>query len=116
MNKNWLYVLIAGLLEIYWVSGIKHSVTWYEWAGTLIAIMISFYVLIQATKKLPIGTVYAVFTGIGTAGTVLTEILLFGEPVVVAKIALVALLLTGVIGLKLITKEEDTSDAKGMSH
>ncbi|MCG7316421.1 DMT family transporter [Brevibacillus laterosporus] len=106
MNRNWTYVLVGGLLEIIWVSGIKHSSIWYEWAGTLITITLSFAVLIRATKNLPIGTVYAVFTGIGTAGTVLTEMLLFGEPFHLAKVILVALLLVGVIGLKLITTDD----------
>ncbi|MED1786596.1 multidrug efflux SMR transporter [Brevibacillus laterosporus] len=106
MNRNWTYVLVGGLLEIIWVSGIKHSSIWYEWAVTLITITLSFAVLIRATKNLPIGTVYAVFTGIGTAGTILTEMLLFGEPFHLAKVILVALLLVGVIGLKLITTDD----------
>ncbi|QOS99790.1 multidrug efflux SMR transporter [Brevibacterium sp. JNUCC-42] len=106
MNRNWKYVLIAGLLEIIWVAGIKYSSHWYEWVGTLIIIALSFYFLIRATKNLPIGTVYAVFTGIGTTGTVLTEMLLFGEPFHLAKLGFVALLLAGVIGLKLITSDD----------
>ncbi|PCN45897.1 QacE family quaternary ammonium compound efflux SMR transporter [Brevibacillus laterosporus] len=114
MNRNWTYVLIAGLLEIIWVSGIKHSSTWYEWVGTIITIALSFIVLIRATTFLPIGTVYAVFTGIGTTGTVLTEMLLFGEPFHLAKISLVALLLIGVIGLKLITSDDSNTNETKM--
>jgi paired small multidrug resistance pump len=59
-----------------------------------------------AGRKLPVGTVYAVFVGLGTAGTVLSEIIFFGEPFKVEKIILILLLLAGVIGLKLVTKDE----------
>lgn len=106
-NKGWVYVLIAGIIEILWVSGLKHSAAWWEWALTVIAIGISFVVVIRAAKILPVGTVYAVFAGIGTAGTVLTEMLLFGEPFNIVKILLVLVLLSGVIGLKLVTGEKE---------
>ncbi len=81
MNRYWLYVLGAGILEVVWVSGLKYSNTLVEWGATTLAIVGSFAVLIYTTNFLPIGTVYAVFTGLGTVGTVLTEIILFGEPV-----------------------------------
>jgi len=114
MNRNWMYVLIAGILEVVWVSGLKYSETWWQWALTITAICLSFELIIRAAKKLPVGTVYAVFTGLGTGGTVLTEILVFGEPFNLTKAFFIMLLLGGVIGLKLIT-EEDTEDAATVS-
>lgn len=105
MNRNWLYVLLSGLVEILWVTGLKHAGNVWEWLGTLIAIVASFYLIIEAAKRLPVGTVYAVFTGIGTAGTVVTEMLVFGEPFNLTKVLLIGVLLAGVIGLKLVTVE-----------
>ncbi|MDK8181543.1 multidrug efflux SMR transporter [Paenibacillus sp. UMB4589-SE434] len=102
-NKHWLLVVLAGVIEVIWVTGLKHSTLWWEWLITVIAIIISFKVLIDAAKHLPLGTVYAVFTGLGTAGTVLTEMLVFGEPVKLLKLLFIATLAAGVIGLKLVT-------------
>ncbi|MBP2001848.1 paired small multidrug resistance pump [Paenibacillus shirakamiensis] len=107
MNRNWLYVFIGGLIEIIWVSGLKHSSTWWAWLITVLAISLSFWLIIEASRRLPIGTVYAVFTGIGTAGTVITEMLVFGEPFRWSKTVLIMLLLAGVMGLKLITDQND---------
>ena len=105
MNKYWLAVLFAGMFEVVWVAGLKHSDSLLEWTATLIAVVASFYVLIIATHYLPLGTVYAVFTGIGTAGAVLTEMVIFGEPFNFYKILLIGTLLIGVIGLKMVTGE-----------
>ncbi|PYE50724.1 multidrug efflux SMR transporter [Paenibacillus barcinonensis] len=110
MNRNWLYVFIGGIIEIVWVSGLKHASSTWEWVLTAIAIVISFALIIAASKRLPVGTVYAVFTGIGTAGTVLTEMLLFGEPFRLAKVLLIGLLLCGVIGLKLVTDQQESKE------
>ena len=106
MNKDWIKVLIAAVFEVLWVIGLKHSDSLLDWTGTIVAIVISFYGLIMAGRKLPVGTVYAVFVGLGTAGTVFSEILFFGEPLKMEKIILVLVLLAGVIGLKLVTDEE----------
>lgn len=105
MNRNWNLIWIAGLLEIGWVIGLKHSYDAWTWAGTILSLGLSTYLLIRSTRTLPVGTAYAVFTGIGTAGTVLAEMILFGEPFRIVKILLILLLLTGVIGLKVITAE-----------
>ncbi|WP_018754654.1 DMT family transporter [Paenibacillus terrigena] len=107
MNKHWLMVLIASMLEVVWVSGLKHASTWYEWLGTVIIIAICFTVFMRASKALPLGTVYAVFTGLGTAGAVIAEMLFFGEPFNLIKILLIALLVAGVVGLKSITKPKE---------
>lgn len=103
MNKTWLSVIIAAVFEVGWVTGLKHANNLWEWSVTAIAIFISFYLMIMASRYLPVGTVYAVFVGLGTAGTVLAEILLFGAELHVSKIALIGLLLIGVIGLKLLS-------------
>jgi len=98
-------VFFAGFIEVAWVSGLKHATNWLEWAGTILAIVISFFIMIYTTNHLPIGTVYAVFTGLGTVGTVITEILLFDEPIDFMKIVLILILLIGVIGLKMVSNE-----------
>ncbi|ANE48529.1 multidrug resistance protein SMR [Paenibacillus swuensis] len=106
MNQSWLKVFLAAFFEVGWVIGLKHSVTWWQWGATVVAITVSFYALIAASRKLPVGTVYAVFVGLGTAGTVLAESFLFGETLYGIKIALIVLLLVGVIGLKATHGEE----------
>ena len=112
-NKGWMYVLLGGLFEVGWVSGLKHSSNIWEWLLTLIGISISFWLMINASKLLPIGSVYAVFTGLGTAGTVVAETLLFGEPFSLAKTLLILLLLGGVVGLKLVTDSHGEDDTAG---
>lgn len=106
MNKDWVKVIIAAFFEVFWVIGLKHADNIWAWTGTIIAIIISFYLMIMAGRKLPVGTVYAVFVGLGTAGTVFSEILFFGEPFKVEKVLLILILLAGVIGLKLVTKDQ----------
>lgn len=106
MNRSWLYVLIGACFEVLWVMGLKHADDVLTWTGTIIAIALSFGLLIRAIAlKIPVGTAYAVFTGLGTTGTVLVEMLLFGEEFSLTKILLIALLLTGVIGLKMVTTD-----------
>ena len=107
MNRDWFQVVIAAAFEVFWVIGLKHASDFWTWTGTLIAIIISFYLMIMAARKLPVGTVYAVFVGLGTAGTVFSEILFFNEPVQVSKIFLILFLLAGVIGLKTVTETKE---------
>ena len=107
MNKEWMKVFIAAFFEVFWVIGLKHADDVWAWIGTIIAIAVSFYLMIMAGKTLPVGTVYAVFVGLGTAGTVIADILFFGESFNITKIGLIALLLIGVVGLKLVTKEQE---------
>lgn len=111
MNKTWLSVIIASLFEVGWVIGLKHAAGFWEWALTVIAIIVSFTLMIAAARSLPVGTVYAVFVGLGTAGTVLAEILLFDAPLKAGKIGLIGLLLLGVIGLKLLSKDKQKEAA-----
>lgn len=103
MNKNWIKVFVAAFLEIFWVIGLTHAYDFWTWTGTVIAIIASNYLMITAAQVLPAGTVYAIFVGLGTAGTVIAGILFFGDPFKWGKILLIAILLVGVIGLKIVT-------------
>ena len=111
-NSEVLKVVGAAVFEVMWVIGLKHASTMWEWLITVVAIIISFYVMISASTKLPVGTVYSVFVGLGTAGTVVADMVLFGEPFKLMKLVLVVILLAGVIGLKMVTKE---AEVKGES-
>lgn len=111
MNRYWIVLLLGGLFEIGWVSGLKHANSLLEWSLTLIAIAISFAAIGYASSALPVGTVYAVFTGIGAAGTVLAEAFVFGMALKPAKVALVILLIIGIAGLKLTTSKEEKGAA-----
>jgi paired small multidrug resistance pump len=106
-DKYWTVVLLAALFEVIWVTGLKHADQLWSWVITIIAIAVSFSGLIYASKHLPTSSVYAVFVGLGTVGTVLTEMIWFGVPFNWAKAALVTVLLVGVIGLKLRTTSKD---------
>lgn len=111
MNKTWLSVLIAAVFEVGWVIGMKHASGVIEWGATLVAIILSFTLMIRASRFLPVGTVYAVFVGLGTTGTVLAEIIWFGLPVQIEKLLLIAVLLAGVIGLKVVSDEKKKEEA-----
>lgn len=102
MNRSWIFIFVGAFFEVIWVIGFKHAEDPASWTATIVSLAVSFYLIIAASTRLPVGTVYAVFTGLGTAGTVLAEMVLFDEPVRLAKLLLIALLLAGVMGLKLI--------------
>ncbi|MFZ3576718.1 DMT family transporter [Virgibacillus sp. DJP39] len=106
LKNEWNIVFVAGLFEIGWVVGLKHADSLLGWIGTVISIYVSMQLLIIASKKLPVGTTYAVFTGIGTAGTVILDIVMFDEPFSLLKISLIIVLLGGVMGLKTVSFEE----------
>ena len=112
MRTDWLKVLIAAVFEVCWVIGLKHADDFWSWVGTAVAIFVSFYLMIIAGRKLPVGTVYAVFVGLGTAGTVLAEIILFVEPFKFGKIALIVVILSGVTGLKLLSSQPEKEGEK----
>jgi quaternary ammonium compound-resistance protein SugE len=100
----WLYLFIAGLLEIGWAIGLKYtegfSRLWPS-VATGISMILSVGFLGLALKTLPVGTGYAVWTGIGTVGTVILGIALLGEPATLVKLLCVGLIVAGIIGLKL---------------
>ncbi|MBQ0139169.1 MAG: multidrug efflux SMR transporter [Kurthia sp.] len=103
--KNWGIVIFAAILEVCWVIGLTHANTWWEWVLTIFAVVFTFKLLLDAGNHLPVGTLYAVFVGLGTAGTVLSDIIFFGAPIEFMKIFLIVLLLIGVIGIKMVTPD-----------
>jgi quaternary ammonium compound-resistance protein SugE len=99
----WIYLLIAGLLEIAWAIGLKQTEGWTRLVPSVITVVLmigSFYFLSLAVRSLPIGTAYAVWTGIGTVGAAILGIVLFDEPRDLVKIACILLIVAGVVGLK----------------
>ncbi len=102
----WVYLVLAGLFEVAWAVGLKYTEGFTRlWPSlaTLAAIAASLGLLGLALRDLPLGTAYAVWTGVGTAGTVLLGILLFGESAEVLRLACIGLILAGIVGLKLVT-------------
>src|SRR6056297_535012 len=103
----WLNLLIAGLFEISWAVGMKYTNGFSKTGPTIlvvIAMLLSLYFLNQAIKTIPHGTAYAVWTGIGIAGTALLGMILFDEPVKLMRIFFISLIMISIIGLKVITK------------
>ena len=101
----WLYVFIAGVFETVWAIGMKYSDGFSRpWPSvlTIAAMLISFVLLSYAMKTLPVGTTYAVWTGIGAAGTALMGMLLFGESREAARILCIGLIIAGILGLRLV--------------
>jgi quaternary ammonium compound-resistance protein SugE len=99
----WIYLILAGIFEVVWAMGLKYSQGFTRLYPSLITIagmLVSFYLLSVAIRTLPIGTAYAVWTGIGALGAVVFGILFFNEPASVARIVFICLLLIGIIGLK----------------
>lgn len=113
MKMRWMQVVAAAIFEVMWVSGLKYADRIAEWAGTALALYISFRLMLSAGKRLPVGTVYAVFVGLGTAGTALAEMLIYGAAFAPVKLALIAVLLAGVAGLKRMTPDSDPDGTKG---
>ena len=111
MSKNlaWLLILIGGICEVAWVSGLKYADTLPLKALTGVGIAFSFTCAVLAMKRLEVSIVYSVFVGIGTGGVVIAEIVLFGEEASLIKIALISTLMLGVLGLKCSVKESKTA-------
>jgi quaternary ammonium compound-resistance protein SugE len=102
----WLILLLAGLFEVIWAVGLKYTeglTRFWPTVGTLIAIACSLGLLALALRSLPLGTAYAVWTGVGTLGTVILGIWLFGESTDPLRIMCIGLIVAGIIGLKLVT-------------
>jgi quaternary ammonium compound-resistance protein SugE len=100
----WVSLLIAGLLEVVWAIGLKYTEGFSRFWPSVItaaAMVASLYFLAQALKTLPVGTGYAVWTGIGAVGTALFGILLFSESVNPGRLISIALIVGGIVGLKL---------------
>lgn len=103
---SWLILLAAGLLEVVWAVGLKYTEGFTKLvpsAVTLLAMVASVLLLGIAMRNLPLGTAYAVWTGIGTVGTAIAGMLLLGEPAGALRLGCIGLIVLGIAGLKLIT-------------
>ncbi len=102
----WLILIVAGLAEVGWAVGLKYTqglTRPLPTALTGIAMVLSLWLLGLAVRTLPLGTAYAIWTGIGTVGTVIVGIVLFHEPASGLRLLCVALIVSGIVGLKLVT-------------
>jgi quaternary ammonium compound-resistance protein SugE len=103
---QWLFLFVAGLLEIWWAIGLKYSHGFTRLLPsifTIFGMIASFYFLSLALKTLPLGTAYAIWTGIGTVGTVILGIIIFKEPVDIIRLTCIGLIVLGIVGLKLVS-------------
>ena len=103
---NWFILIIAGLFEIAWAIGLKYTEGFtrlWPTVGTVLAMGISVGLLGIAMRSLPVGTAYAVWVGVGAVGTAILGIVLFGESANAGRLVSLALILAGIIGLKLAT-------------
>jgi quaternary ammonium compound-resistance protein SugE len=108
MNRYWILLLIASGLEVAWAIGLKYTQGFTQpWpsVATIAAMAISMYLLAGAARGLPIGTAYAVWTGIGAVGTAIAGMLLLNESRDLARIICIGLIILGVVGLKMFAKE-----------
>ena len=102
---NWVYLFFAGLFEIGWAIGLKYTNGFTRLVPTLLTLasmIVSLGLLGLALKTLPVGTAYAVWTGIGTVGTAILGIYLLGEPATAIRLACIGLIVSGIIGLKVV--------------
>lgn len=102
----WSILVLAGLFEVVWAIGLKYTdgfTRLWPSVGTVLAMVISVWLLGIAMKELPVGTAYSVWVGVGAAGTVILGVVLLGEPANPARLVSVALIIGGIIGLKLAT-------------
>jgi quaternary ammonium compound-resistance protein SugE len=103
---SWLILLLAGLFEVAWAVGLKYTEGFTKlWPslGTGVAMLVSIWLLAVAMKDLPLGTAYGVWVGVGAVGTAILGIFLFNEPANAGRLASLALIVAGIIGLKLAT-------------
>lgn len=102
----WFVLLLAGLFEIGWAVGLKYTQGFsrlWPTLGTVASMVVSLGLLGVALRTLPLGTAYAVWTGVGTVGTALLGVVLFHEPADAARLACIGLIVAGIAGLKLLT-------------
>jgi len=103
---QWLFLVIAGFFEIAWAIGLKYSQGFTKLMPsvfTIVGMVASFYFLSLSLKSLPIGTAYAIWTGIGTVGTVILGIILFKEPMDIMRLVCIGFIIIGIVGLKLVS-------------
>ena len=102
----WAYLFLAGLLEIVWAIGLKYTEGFTKlWPSviTIVAMIVSVWLLAVALRTIPVGTGYAVWTGIGAVGTAILGIVLFAEPTTAARLACIGLIVAGILGLKMVS-------------
>lgn len=102
----WVWLIIAGILEVAWAVGLKYAdgfTRFWPSVATVLLMLASFWCLAQAVRGLPLGTSYAIWTGIGAVGTAILGMILFKEPATAARVACMALIVGGIVGLKLAT-------------
>jgi quaternary ammonium compound-resistance protein SugE len=102
----WFVLLTAGLFEIGWAVGLKYTQGFtrlWPTLATVASMVISLWLLGLALRTLPLGTAYAIWTGVGTVGTALLGMVLFSEPADVVRLACIGLIVAGIIGLRLVT-------------
>lgn len=104
VRRAWVYLIIAGLLEIIWATALKMDMLG---GPLLIVLIISFDLLIRSVKQLGVGTSYAIFTGIGVVGMVIVDFIVFQESLSMVKIGLVILLVLFIIGLRFSSEQEE---------
>jgi quaternary ammonium compound-resistance protein SugE len=107
INMSWIYLFLAGILEVAWAVGMVYTAGWSKLTPsilTLLAMALGIYLLSISIKTIPLGTAYAVWTGIGTVGTVVYGILFFKEPVDIIRVVCILLIIIGIVGLKLFSK------------
>lgn len=105
----WLHLIIAGLLEVAWAIGLKQTDGWTRlWPSVITALLMiaSFFFLSLSLRSLPLGTAYAIWTGIGAVGTALIGIFVFGEPRTAARLVCIVLIVAGIVGLKLTSSSQ----------
>ncbi|QAY67683.1 DMT family transporter [Paenibacillus protaetiae] len=111
----WIYLVLAGVLEVGWTFGLKYSEGFTQLVPSIITVVLlaaSFILFARSMKVLEIGVAYAMFTGMGTVGTVIAGILVLKEPADFWRLFFIALLVIGIIGLKLVSKEKTAEEAK----
>lgn len=100
---SWLLLLLAGVMEVVWTLGLKYTEGFSRLTPsiiTIVAMILSMGMLGLAVKSLPIGTAYAIWTGIGTVGAAIGGIMLFGEPATALRLFCIALIVAGIVGLR----------------
>lgn len=104
----WITLFIAGLFEVGWAIGLKYThgfTRLWPTVLTVLSMIVSLWLLGLALKTLPVGTAYAIWTGVGTVGTAILGMILFGESTAALRLACIGLIIAGILGLKLVTPD-----------
>lgn len=102
----WFILVVAGLFEVVWAIGLKYTEGFtrlWPTVGTVLAMIVSLWLLGLAMKSLPVGTAYAIWVGVGAVGTAILGIVLFGDPANAGRMISIGLIVAGLVGLKLAT-------------